>query len=120
MKKELNIFVKDLWVYAMIGVAEQERKVGNEFLVNLSVVIDAENFQEEDLETSISYVSLNDIIKEEMSKEVMLLETVAHRIGQTILDQWANAKKVNIKIEKIKPPITGIQGGCGVEFNFTR
>ncbi len=120
MSSNFNIYVSDIHLYAKIGVDDQERKVGHEFCINLCITINTDEFKEEDLSTSISYVELYDIIKAEMDKESMLLESVTKRISDKIQLLWPSVEEIRIRIDKLAPPIPGIQGTCGVEHVFKR
>lgn len=111
-----RINLTDLRFYSKIGVAEQERIVGNEFSVSVSVSYDASLFCQEDIGTTISYADVYDEIKAEISQETLLLETVAVRISERILKRWRNVSDIRISIVKLKPPISGVTGECGIEY----
>ncbi len=55
-----------------------------------------------------------------MSKEIQLLETMAKQISDTISIRWKEVEEIEIRIDKTQPPISGIQGSCGVEYIFKR
>lgn len=104
--------------YSSIGVFEQERLVGNEFLLDLHVEYDAERFEKENLASSISYADLYEITKEYMGQEYLLLESVCLDIRNHILGSWPFIESGNIRIIKVSPPIAGMEGSCGVELRF--
>lgn len=112
----LRIFLEDLRFYSRIGVGEQERRVGNEYSVSVSVVYDATFFEEEDLETTISYADVYEEIKREMMRESLLLESVALRISERISKRWDIVDEISVVIVKIKPPVSGLCGQCGIEY----
>ena len=113
-----NIRLTDLRFFSKIGVFEQERKVGNEFLMNVEVRISASTFIEEDLESSISYADIFLEIKEVMGAEWLLLETVAKKIKDKLTARWPQIEGGKISIDKMAPPIAGIDGKCGIEYLF--
>lgn len=120
MSSYFNIYLSNVHLYANIGVGEQERNVGNEFILNLCVKVCADGFRYEDISTTISYADLYDIIKTEMGRKALLLESVAKRISVTINNRWQIIKEIRIRIDKVKPPIPGIDGSCGVEYCFSK
>lgn len=114
--KNFIIRLENLLFRSRIGVFPEERENLNDFEVNVSVSIDAGAFEPENLETSVSYAEIYEIIKEEMSEISMLLETVAVRIADRISSKWNQILTINVKITKINPPIPGIKGTCSVEY----
>ncbi len=116
MKETFRINLNDLRFYSRIGVSDQERKVGNEYVVNVSVAYDASLFQEEDLDSSISYADIYEEIKEEMRIERLLLESTALHISKRISERWEKVEEISVKIDKSAPPVIGIAGNCGIEY----
>lgn len=114
--ESFTIRLKNLKFYSKIGVFEQERHVGNEFEVNISIKTNAEEFRPEILESSISYADIYDIADEEMKKEWLLLESVAQRIADKITSRYDSIIEIKVEIVKSVPPISGIQGNCSVEY----
>ncbi len=110
------IRLENIRFYGRIGVFEQERKVGNDFSVDVSVETDAADFEYENLSTSVSYADIYDIVSGEMGEERLLLESTVKSIAEAIKSRWSSVLSVNVKITKDSPPITGIQGVCSVEY----
>ena len=115
-----NIKLKDVKFHAKIGVDAQERAVGNDFQVNLSVKIDASSFKPEVLDTTISYAEIYDIVKNRMAQESLLIETVAKDITDSISIKWPKIEEIYIEIIKLFPPITGLDGECAVEYFYKK
>ncbi len=94
--------------FAYHGVYEEEQHKGNDFLVNLAV---AGNFTKavnsDELEGTIDYEKLYDVVSEEMQIRSKLLEHVAGRILNRITKGHPEIKEVTISIEKLNPPIKG-------------
>lgn len=118
--KEFRISLENLHFYAFHGVLPQERTVGNEFIVTAAVTISAETFSAEadDLDSTISYADLFEIIKEEMDTPRRLLESVAVSIAERFKSGWKNIQSGQIKIVKTAPPIPDCQGSSAVEYFF--
>ncbi len=111
-----RICLSGLRFNSRIGVYEQERKVGNEYVVDVTVSYDAALFKEEDLSTSVSYADIYEEIKMEMHRERRLLESVALSISQRISGRWGFVDEISVKIVKTAPPSNGIVGACGIAY----
>ena len=114
----IKIRLKELRFYGCIGVFDQERKVGNEYVVDIEVEYRGEKFVDECLDTTISYSDIYEIAKNEMSRESLLLESVARRISTAIRQRWPQIERGKVGIEKESVPIEGIDGKCGIEYLF--
>jgi dihydroneopterin aldolase len=103
-----TIKVKNIRVYAYHGCLVEEGKIGSDYRVDLCVKADLSKSAKSDfLRDTVDYVHLNKIIKEEMAIRTKLLETVADKILDRILQEISLVKKVNVKISKLNPPIGG-------------
>ncbi|MDE6393454.1 MAG: dihydroneopterin aldolase [Muribaculaceae bacterium] len=114
------IRLEGLRFYSRIGVFDQERSVGNEFLVDLTAVADASGFRRENLDTTVSYADIYEVVAEAMKREWQLLESVSSHIADTVIDRWTMISDVKVRITKLSPPIPGIQGVCSVEYDTCR
>lgn len=116
---EYEIAIKGVKFYARHGVWEQEKKVGNEFIVDLSIRIPYnEQFFSDDLNNTISYADLYEIVEEEMGKPRKLLETVAATIHKRINAKWPEILGGSITICKSIPPIARMTGRSEVTLFF--
>lgn len=94
--------------YAYHGVGAQERKVGNQFLVDLTLTAPLEAAMESDrLEDTINYAEIYEVVKREMRIPSQLLEHVAGRIVKALHHQFPQAKSVEITLSKVNPPFGG-------------
>ncbi len=103
-----RISLEGLDFHAFHGVYPHERESGNWFQVDIAVETDfslaAEN---DDLTATINYETLFRIVKDEMEKPSKLLETVAGKIVNDVLQEFPAALSVEFKISKLNPPIGG-------------
>lgn len=121
MPGRFHISLNNLIFNSYIGVFEQEQVIGNEFIVNVSVTYNADGFiNDDDIQHTISYADIYDIIKSEMSIPCKLLETKSVMIAETILNRWHNVESGYVRIVKMTPPIPGIDGNCSVTYSFER
>jgi dihydroneopterin aldolase len=103
-----KISLEGLEFHAFHGVYPHERESGNWFEVDLSVETDfAAGAIQDDLGRTVNYETLYQAVKAEMEKPSKLLETVAEKIVEQILQHIEAVSQVEIKISKIHPPIGG-------------
>ncbi|MDE6769217.1 MAG: dihydroneopterin aldolase [Muribaculaceae bacterium] len=116
---EYEIALTGLRFFGRHGVLEQEKKVGNEFIVDVKVRIPySKEILSDDLEATISYADIYGIVSEEMGKPRKLLETVAGTIHSKIAHRWPQITSGSIKICKSNPPIAHISGSSEVTLFF--
>lgn len=111
-----RILLEDVRFYSHHGVFEHETRDGNEFYVDVEVTYD-ENAAEmsDEIDDTISYVTLYEIVKKVMDEPVMLLETVAMKITGEIASRFPRVESVSCKVTKHSPPIAGFIGRAAVE-----
>ena len=103
-----KIELKSMKFYARHGVFPQETKVGNLFVVDLVITADINAAIETDeLNDTINYADIHQIVKHEMDKPSKLLEHVAGRIIKTLKSHFLQIKHVSVKLAKLNPPFGG-------------
>lgn len=115
-RTDFIIRLEKLGFFSHIGVASQELEVGNEFEVDCEIEMSAHNFVSEDLESTVSYADVYSVIEEIMTLRWRLLESAAKEIAERCCLKWTGIRRISVKIRKVTPPITGIQGSCSVEY----
>lgn len=116
---EYEITLADLQFHAFHGVMPQETMVGNEFVVSVTVRIPySANILDDDLDVTISYADIYEIVEDEMRKPKKLIETVAALICERISSHWGQITSGEITISKSTPPINGITGSAKVRLFF--
>lgn len=85
----------------------QERVVGNEFEVTVSVEIPP--VYTDDLSATVSYADIAAIVGEEMAEPSDLIEHVAVRIRAAIMERLPAVIGGGVTVVKHKPPIPGVQ-----------
>ncbi len=71
--------------------------------------------ESDDLNDTISYADINDIIHQEMKIKSKLLEHVAGRIISKIHDSFPQIDYIRLKLTKTAPPMQGEMKGASVE-----
>lgn len=94
--------------HAYHGVLPQEKIVGGTFQVNLLLEADLINATESDnVEDTINYGNVYDLIKEEMYTPSQLLEHIAGRIYKKLLEVYPQIKSLEVSVSKLNPPVNG-------------
>jgi dihydroneopterin aldolase len=102
------IKVQNIRVYAYHGCLIEEEKIGSDYRVDIKVKADlSKSTKTDSLSDTVDYVHLNKIVKEEMTIRAKLLEHVADRILDRVLDEISMVKVVDVSVSKINPPIGG-------------
>ncbi|WBV58721.1 dihydroneopterin aldolase [Chryseobacterium sp. Chry.R1] len=111
-----KIFLEDVKIYAYHGVLPEENIIGTYYILNLEIHTDLWKAAEsDDLNDTISYADINDIILEEMKVKSKLLEHVAGRIISKINENFPEVSYIKLKITKTAPPMQGEMKGASIE-----
>ena len=104
----IKIGLEDIKCISKIGLLDNERKNGNIFKVNVIVWFKTKNrFQSDLLTDTYDYSELYQIVKEEMSIPIKLIEKVAFKIIDKIAKSDKRIRKIKIKIQKMNPALSG-------------
>ena len=116
-----TIFVNDIQLHAYHGVMPQEQLTGNDYLVSVSAQYPIDKaITTDDVQHTLNYAMVYDIVKEEMGISSKLVEHVAGRIAQHLMKQFADISAVQVRITKLNPPMGAQCAGAGVEVELTR
>lgn len=103
-----RIELKNMEFFAHHGCFEEEQIIGNNFVVNLTVCGDfREAAESDDIDDALNYQELYDVVKEQMAVKSHLLENVAKRIADSLVQRFPQIKKLSLRIDKINPPLGG-------------
>lgn len=102
------IELKNLRFYAYHGVLPQETIIGNNFEVNLKIETDfTQAMQSDDVNDTLNYATIYDLIKKEMQIPSKLLEHLAGRIYFKLKENFPEAKISELRVAKMNPPVDG-------------
>jgi dihydroneopterin aldolase len=119
--KESYIHLYNLRFHAYHGVLAQERRTGGEFVVNVRVAYPLRQaMQTDNVDDTLNYAELFEIINKEMQTPSSLLEHVAGRIGESIFRHFAQVSSVWLTIAKKNPPMGADSDGAAVEVLLER
>jgi dihydroneopterin aldolase len=103
-----KIYLKNIRLYAFHGCMDEEEKIGSDYIVNVVVKTNLDKSSKSDqLKDTVDYVALHAIVKEEMQQRAKLLEHVADRILNRIIEEHPSVQKAKVKVSKRNPPIGG-------------
>jgi dihydroneopterin aldolase len=114
-----KVKLKGIEFHAFHGFYKEENQLGNRFTLDLQVESSFKNAMIRDqLDDTIDYVKLYQIVKSHMAEPVKLLEHLAHLIIQDILNIYPESKKIEVKIKKHNPPLGGLVKKSIVTVNY--
>jgi 7,8-dihydroneopterin aldolase/epimerase/oxygenase len=102
--------------FARHGYYEEERIIGNDFILDVYVDADTQLAAvADDLFSTINYETLYLICQSEMRKPAKLLESLAQKIANRISDHFEHATGVKVRLRKLAPPLGGRVDSAFVE-----
>ncbi|SKB54281.1 dihydroneopterin aldolase [Chryseobacterium balustinum] len=111
-----KIFLEDVKIYAYHGVLPEENIIGTYYILNTEIHTDLwDAAVSDDLNDTISYADINEIIHDEMKIQSKLLEHVAGRIITKINEKFSQISYIKLRITKTSPPMKGEMKGASIE-----
>ena len=99
------ISVEGIRIFAYHGHLPEEKKIGGHFIIHVWVEADTSEVEKtDDLNDTVDYVKIIEIVKEQMAIRSDMIEVPAKRIVDTILP-INKVQKVTVEVEKVQPPI---------------
>lgn len=111
-----KLILRNLELYASVGVSPAEREVGQRLLINVEASYDlAAAGQSDDLADTVSYAELaQTVVEVATAREYLLLEALAEAVARTILARLPIAE-VRLQVLKQPPPLALVMEAAGVE-----
>ncbi|MDR2085118.1 MAG: dihydroneopterin aldolase [Bacteroidales bacterium] len=95
-----------LWGYH--GCLPEEKKIGSKYLIDISLSLNTAKAEKSDyIHDTIDYSTVYDIIVQEFSTPVNLIEHLGRKILNTIHYHFPQLNNSTITIQKLSPPISG-------------
>ena len=109
MEKTGIIELEGMEFKAYHGCLEQEKIRGNSFTVDFRGELDLSAAAESDnLNDTLNYADIYEIVADEMSIPSELLENVAGRIVKAIEKRFPELSSFSVRVSKKKPPVDGV------------
>ncbi|MGD6943860.1 dihydroneopterin aldolase [Cytobacillus gottheilii] len=117
-----KIYVNKMTFYGYHGVFPEETKLGQRFIVDLTVETDLRQAGKTDqLDDSINYGELYEVCKQIVEgKPYKLVEAVAESIAEALLLRFSGIDSLTVKVIKPDPPIPGHYESVAVEITRSR
>ena len=113
------ISLNRLRFHARHGVLPQERATGGEFIVSVRAKYLFDKALESDnVDDTINYAEIFEIINKEMLTPSCLLEHLAGRIGRSIFNRMPMIESLDITVEKTNLPMGADSDGAAVELHL--
>ncbi len=103
-----TINIRGICIYAYHGCLPEEAIVGGDYVVNIALHGNFSKAAESDnLEDTVDYVDVFEIVKKEMHIRSKLIEPVARRIAENLKTSFPSIHKLSVEVIKKNPPIGG-------------
>ena len=102
------IAIEGMEFYSYHGCFKEEKEIGTHFIVDFYFTNDTSRAEiTDDLNETISYLDVYQLIKKGMEVSSDLLEHVAHRILKIAFANFETMEWGKVKIQKMNPPLGG-------------
>jgi 7,8-dihydroneopterin aldolase/epimerase/oxygenase len=116
-----TIKVSGIKLYAYHGCLEEEAQIGCHYIVDVDIETDfSEAAAKDDLNKTVDYVIVYNIVKQEMEIRSRLIEHVTKRIADSLLKSITQIKNVDVTVKKLNPPVNGEIEYASVTFTAQR
>lgn len=122
-----EIIIKDLILFGYHGVNEEEKIKGQEFLFNISILLDKDTdgrngfLKKDNIKNTVNYSEVIEIVKYiNDNNKFDLLETLSNDIAKKVLSFSPMIERVMVRVEKISPPISEKIGSVGAEIQVKK
>lgn len=111
-----RIALEGMNFFAYHGYYEEERIMGNPYVVDVIVDINTFDSKDDDISDTINYEKIYAIVKTHMAKKYKLLESIALQIAHEIKEKNNKALTIKVRIEKISPQLGGDVDKAVIEY----
>lgn len=119
MSNNTFIFLRGLRFHSPVGVLGQEKIVGNDIVVDIRIGYPfSQALSSDDVADTLNYAEVYEIIKQEASQPVNLLERLAGKISDRLWQTYPEIASIDLRITKSNPPMGADVDGAGVEIHL--
>ena len=116
----LSIQLDAVKFYAYHGIFEEEKTIGNHYIVDISIQVSTNKKIIAAIAETIDYALVFEMLQNRMQIPTPLLETIASEFCYEILHRFPLATSIDFNIKKMHPPIEKLVGNVGVRFILQR
>ena len=108
--------------YGYLGVMPEERTLGQRFIIDADLHLDLQPAgRGDDLNLTVNYAEVFETVRRiAEGKPCKLIEALAERVAQTLLETYPLIQMVTIRVTKPQPPFAGDYEGVSVEITRRR
>lgn len=115
-----RVSLEGVRIFAHHGYFPEEQIIGTPFSIDVFTEMESVDDESDDLQLTVDYGRLFEIVSEEMKITRKLLEKVAHAIISRIKDEFPALSKIRVSITKLSLPIKGEVRNSKVELIYVR
>jgi dihydroneopterin aldolase len=117
-----SITIKGMSFYGYHGVMPEENRLGQSFIIDVTVYLDLEKAGREDnLDATVDYSRIytlcHDIVE---GKPVQLIERLAYQINEAVLAEWSTVSRIVTTVHKPGAPVGGVFADASVTLEKAR
>ncbi len=116
----MRISLDKLVFFGYHGLYAEEKKLGNTYIVDITIDFIPKQSVINHLDQTIDYVQVYALVKKWMEIPTPLLETLVGNMAEDILSEQPLAEKVMVKITKGHLPISQFEGTSSVSIEKSR
>jgi len=114
-----TISIEGMEFFAYHGCFKEEQVIGTKFSIDLFMEVDTAAAEQSDqLDDTVNYQSVYQVVKQEMDSKSNLLEHVGRRVLEEIRNAFPQVENARIKIRKLNPPLGGKMDFVSLELEF--
>lgn len=103
-----TISIEGMEFYAYHGCFAEEQLIGTWFVVDLFMETDTTEAERTDqLDKTVNYLEVYQLVKKEMETNSKLLEHVGRRILNAVKNNYPQITDATVKVRKMNPPLGG-------------
>lgn len=103
-----TIRVSNIRLRANHGCMDEEARIGGDYLVHVELTADlVPSMVSDDLNDTVDYVAVHEIVRREMAIRSKLIEHVAGRILHALRRELNGINHASVEVVKLSPPIGG-------------
>ncbi|WP_346239046.1 dihydroneopterin aldolase [Niabella insulamsoli] len=111
----ITLHLEKLQFFAQHGLYEEEKKLGNEFELNIWLSFHTTQTVITDLDETINYAEVYELAKAAMLQPRELLETFLSDLAEKLKTRFPQLVKIKMSLYKLQMPLANFQGKIGVE-----
>ena len=116
MQSRMYIELKDLQLFGYHGWHAEEAATGNTFIVNIRVQYQPQVDVITNIDQTLNYATIYNLVKAEFAKPQALLETCAMQISERVFSHFPQIRHIAISIYKMAAPIPNFSGTVGITY----